>query len=45
MPREHLRSGDGFVRDDGSKPGRLFVKERGESIEVGERIIRPLQVY
>lgn len=45
MSREHLRSGDDLVRNDCGKLGRLLVKKRGESIEVGEGVVRPFEIY
>ena len=45
MAREQLRSGDDFLCDECRKLGRIFLKKLGESIEVGERIIRPLDIY
>jgi len=45
MPREQLRSGDDFLCDDCRKLGGLVLEERCESIEVGERIVRPIEVY
>ena len=36
---------DDLLRDDRRKLGRLVVKKRGESIEVGEGIVRPFEIY
>jgi hypothetical protein len=40
-----LRSGDDFFGDGCRQLGRLIVEKRGESIEVSERIFRPIEVY
>ena len=40
-----LRSGDDLSSDDRRKFGRLVAKKRRESIEVGQCIVRPLEVY
>lgn len=45
MAGEQLRSGDDFLCDDCRKLGGLLLKERRESIEVGECIVRPIEVY
>jgi hypothetical protein len=45
MAREHLCSGDDFLCDDCRKLGGLLLEERRESIEVGECIVRPIEVY
>ena len=44
MPGEQLRPGDDFLCDDGRNLGRLILEERRESIEIGERIFRPIEV-
>jgi hypothetical protein len=42
----HQRSTQGLVEgNDSGKFGRLVVKKRGESIEVGEGVVRPFNVY
>ena len=45
MSREDLRSGDDLLGHDRGKLGRLVVKERRESIEVGEGVVRPFENY
>jgi len=45
MPGQQLRSGNDFVCDDCRKLWGLVVEERRESIEVGKRIVRPIEVY
>jgi hypothetical protein len=45
MAGEQLRSGDDFLCDDCRKLRGLRLEERRESIEVGERIVRPIEVY
>ena len=45
MAGEQLRSGDDFLCDDCRKRGGLLLEERRESIEVGECIVRPIEVY
>ena len=45
MAGEQLRSGDDFLCDDCRKLGGLLPEERRESIEVGECIVRPIEVY
>ena len=39
------RSGDDLLSDDRRKLGRLVVKKGRESVEVGERIVRPFEIY
>ena len=45
MSRENLRSGDDLLSNDRGKLGRPLVKKRGESLEVGEGVVRPFEVY
>ena len=45
MSCEDLGSCDNRIRDDRRQLRRSLVEERRESIQVGERIIRPLQRY
>ena len=45
VPGEQLRSADNFVCDDCRNLGGLILEERRESIEVGECIVRPIEVY
>jgi hypothetical protein len=45
MSRENLRSGDDLLSNDPGKLGRLVVKKRRESIEVGEGVVRPFEIY
>lgn len=45
MSGEKLRSRDDGIRDDRRQLGGSILKERRESIEVGEGIIRPLDIY
>ena len=45
MPGEQLRSGDDFLCDNSRELGRLTLEERRESIEIGERVFRPIDVY
>ncbi len=45
MPSEELYPRDDFLGHDRRKLGGLFVQERGESIEVGEGLVRPFQAY
>ena len=45
VPGEQLRSGDDFLCDDCRKLGGLVLEKRCESIEVGECIVRPFEVY
>jgi hypothetical protein len=40
-----LRSRDDLASNDGRKLGRLVVKKGREPIEVGEGVIRPLEIY
>src|SRR5262249_19633127 len=43
--RENLRSGNDLLRNDGGKLWRLLMKKRRESIEVGEGVVRPFELY
>ena len=45
MSRENLRSGDDLASNDLGKLGRLVVKKCRESIEVGESVVRPFEIY
>lgn len=45
MSSEHLRPRDDRVGDDRRQLGGLLVEKRCEPIEVGERIVRPEQLY
>ena len=40
-----MRSGDDFFGNGGGELGRLIVERRRETIEVSERILRPIEVY
>lgn len=44
MAPEHLSSRNQFGRNAGGEFRELVVQERGESIEIGERVERPLDV-
>lgn len=45
MAAEKLRSADDFICDDGRQLWRFVLKELRESIEIGERVVRPLERY
>lgn len=45
MSGKDLRSGDDLLSDVRRKLGRLILKKRRESIEVGEGIVRPFELY
>jgi hypothetical protein len=45
MPTKNLSSHDKFARDTCSEVGKSCVQERSESIEVGEGVERPLDLY
>ena len=45
MPTKHLSSHHEFARDTCSELGKSCVQEGSESIEVGEGVERPLDLY
>src|SRR5207244_10477686 len=45
MSIQELRPGDDLMSDDRRKFWRLTLKKSCETIKVGERIVRPMQVY
>jgi hypothetical protein len=45
MSGKNLRFGDDLLSHDPGELGSLLVKKRRESIEVGEGVGRPLEIY
>ncbi len=45
MPTEHIGPCDQLTGDAWGQSWELDVQERGESIEIGERVERPLDLY
>ena len=45
MSRENLRSDDDLLSDDGRKLWRFVVQKRCESIQVGQGVVRPFEIY
>ena len=45
MPTEHVRSGCDLTGDACGELWELRMQERGEPVEIGERVERPLDLY
>ena len=45
MPTENVSSGNQLTGDECGELGELPVQERGKSIDISERVERPLDLY